>query len=98
MGACTPCGAEWGGAKLEHCTVCHETFTSTPAGDKHRTGGFANGSRRCRTPEEMLALGMGQNLRGYWVSSRQNTPDSLVQYGLESPGSNPATQPLGETA
>lgn len=84
MGGCRPCGSEWTGEKLEHCTVCHRTFTSTPAGDKHRTGSHVNG-RRCRTDEEMLALGMGQNKRGYWVSKRQDASSQPVQYDSESP-------------
>lgn len=54
------CGAAWSGTKIEHCTVCHKSFSSTAPGDMHRTGehGVTEGPnrRRCRTTEEMLEL------------------------------------------
>lgn len=52
------CGAVWSG-KAEHCMAkgCHQTFSSTPIGDRHRVGlhGVREGKnrRRCLTPEEM---------------------------------------------
>ena len=33
---CNVCQKTWTGMKMEHCTVCHETFNDTRAGDKHR--------------------------------------------------------------
>ncbi len=48
------------------CAGCREYFNSTAAFDKHRTGHGAE--RRCRTPEEMRAIGMSQNPQGWWVT------------------------------
>lgn len=90
---CRPCGAEWSGQKLEHCTLCHHTFTSTVAGDKHEVGSYAEGTRRCRTPDEMRAAGMGQNRRGHWVSKRQKGAIQPSQYDLESPTSATLAHP-----
>lgn len=42
MTTCTDCGKSWGGLKAEHCMACHETFTGTTAGDKHRRGEYPN--------------------------------------------------------
>jgi hypothetical protein len=56
--------------RAEHCTVCHETFTGSEAGDWHRTGahGVTTGPerRRCLTVAEMLALGMTRTAAGLW--------------------------------
>lgn len=41
------CGKSWGGLKPEHCMACHETFSGTAAGDKHRRGEYPN--RTCST-------------------------------------------------
>ena len=64
------CGAEWTGLRVEHCAACHETFTGTSAGDKHRTGehhlSVGPYRRRCLTPVEMAAKGMTRNSRGHW--------------------------------
>ena len=70
------CGAEWTGMKMEHCPECHETFTCTASGDKHRAGdhatGVGPGRRRCLTVEEMRAKGMATNGRGYWMTSARS--------------------------
>ena len=66
MTTCPPCGATWGGKRAEHCDSCHQTFSGTSAGDRHRVGDFNDGSRRCRTVREMLDLGMVRNSRGHW--------------------------------
>lgn len=52
-----------GGA--QHCAVCHETFSSTSAGDKHRVGPWT--ARRCLSPEEMQEAGLRRNSRGVWA-------------------------------
>lgn len=69
---CRTCGDRIVGKKLEHCPVCHETFTCTAAGDRHRVGrhGAVDGPhrRRCLTPEKMLDKGMTRNTRGRWTS------------------------------
>lgn len=66
------CGARWTGLRIEHCPECHETFTGTTAGDRHRTGDHAvsvgPNRRRCRNVVEMLGLGMVKNARGQWTN------------------------------
>lgn len=72
MSSCK-CGARWTGLKAEHCAACHETFSGTTAGDKHRTGDHAVSTgptrRRCLTADEMLAKGMTYltNAHGTWI-------------------------------
>ena len=79
MKATCHCGAEWGGMRTSHCTVCHETFNSDSAGDMHRTGDPALSTgpkrRRCRTEAEMLDLGMARNSLGRWITSPRPTTD-----------------------
>ena len=67
MSATCKCGASWTGKRIEHCDACHETFTGTSAGDKHRTGSYVPMERRCLSADEMRALGMEQNARGVWT-------------------------------
>jgi hypothetical protein len=66
------CGATWTGHRIEHCTVCHETFTGTTAGDKHRTGDHNESTgpdrRRCLSRAEMREKGMALNGRGQWTN------------------------------
>ena len=54
------CSAEWSGLRVEHCTGCHETFTGTEAGDRHRVVERVDGAgseiRRCLTVEEIRTL------------------------------------------
>lgn len=63
QGTCK-CGAHWSGQRMEHCPVagCHKTFSSSRAGDMHRTGDhavtFGPDRRRCRTADEMLKVGL----------------------------------------
>lgn len=69
---CTACGKSWGGLRAEHCTVCHETFSGTTAGDRHRTGDHAvfvgPDRRRCLTADEMRDKGLEQNTKGIWTN------------------------------
>lgn len=60
------CGRSWTGSRAEHCPACHETFTGTPSGDRHRVGDHGEGSRRCLTRGEMQISGMGTDERGAW--------------------------------
>lgn len=64
------CGATWSGHRIEHCPSCHETFTGTSAGDRHRVGDHALSKgpkrRRCLSVEEMSERGMTKNARGQW--------------------------------
>lgn len=66
------CGQSWTGLRIEHCTSCHETFTGTTSGDKHRVGehhiDVGPTRRRCLSPDQMRAKGMAQNTRGQWTN------------------------------
>lgn len=72
---CT-CGSEWSGNRIEHCADCHQTFTGTSAGDRHRTGDHAIDSgptrRRCLSIDEMRAKGMTTNERGVWTNGGES--------------------------
>ena len=71
------CGAWWTGLKVEHCVVCHQSFTGTNSADKHRVAvNFKldeNGRKvrlshhnRCLTEDEMREVGMTKNYFGLW--------------------------------
>jgi len=62
-----PCGATWTSKAAEHCSVCCETFSGTSAGDAHRVGSFAEGTRRCLDAAEMREAGLVLDSRGIWV-------------------------------
>jgi hypothetical protein len=51
------------------CGACGEYFNSVSAFDKHRTGEYSDGSRRCLTPTELTAKGWLHNARGLWITS-----------------------------
>jgi hypothetical protein len=74
IGSCG-CGARWAGENLCHCSVCHLTFMSVSGFDKHRVGPV--GQTRCRTPEELTAVGMEPNESGHWRKPRplETLPD-----------------------
>lgn len=50
------------------CQVCKQYFNSSGAFAKHRTGPFHK--RRCRTAEEMQAIGMVLPDHGFWIGQR----------------------------
>lgn len=56
MSASCNCGARWTGLRMEHCTVCHRTFSGTSTGDAHRVGEHGV-SRRCLTDAELTKKG-----------------------------------------
>lgn len=60
------CGRGVFGRRTEHCPECCESFRTTAAGDDHRTGRFSDGSRRCRTREEIRARGWELDDKGRW--------------------------------
>lgn len=68
-GALCGCGATWTGKRIEHCSApgCHQTFTGTRAGDKHRTGDYFPDTRRCLSAEEMVEAGFRRNRHGHWT-------------------------------
>lgn len=80
VGTCR-CGAAWTGFKIEHCSTCHESFSCTAAGDKHRVGdhavSFGPDRRRCLTETEMLARGMARNSKGVWMTPSQEARERL---------------------
>lgn len=53
------------------CQSCKQYFNSNTAFDKHRTGEHGR-NRRCRTVEEMTALGMLLNNAGFWITEKRN--------------------------
>lgn len=57
------------------CPTCSEFFNSNTAFEAHRVGPMR--ARRCLSPEEMIAKGMGKNAADYWVSLRwpEGKPD-----------------------
>ena len=63
---CHECDKIIHGLRPEHCTVCHETFASTKAGDRHRVGSFQPYARRCLTTGEMVDAKLEQDSHGYW--------------------------------
>lgn len=84
MTKCT-CDTTWTGLRIEHCLECHETFTGTTSGDRHRVGDHALTTgpdrRRCLTAEEMRGKGMTQNASGHWTNGgtspwSKETPDA----------------------
>jgi hypothetical protein len=51
------------------CQGCKQYFNSNSAFDKHRTGEHGV-NRRCRTPDELTALGMLVNHAGFWITEK----------------------------
>lgn len=51
------------------CGSCREYFNSNGAFEKHRTGQHGV-DRRCRTPEEMRAIGMILRPDGFWIGEK----------------------------
>lgn len=66
------CGATWGGLRTEHCAACHQTFTGTTSGDRHRVGDYNQRTgptrRRCLTVAEMETRGLERNAKGQWTT------------------------------
>jgi hypothetical protein len=56
------------GSAYCQCAVCLEYFNSDAAFTLHRKGDVDE--RYCLTDEAMLARGMAQNDRGYWVTHK----------------------------
>lgn len=46
--------------------MCHKSFYSDSASDKHRVGAYGV-DRRCLTTDEMLDKGMSLNRYGTWI-------------------------------
>lgn len=70
------CGAEWHGYRIEHCTLCHQTFSGTSIGDAHRVGPYESPEqRRCLTADEMAALGLWVETNPYGTDVWHGTPN-----------------------
>jgi len=59
-GARCACGAHWFGLKTCHCTMCHRTFTTVSAFDKHRDGQHPNDTRHCVDPATVGLIDAGR--------------------------------------
>jgi hypothetical protein len=58
-------------ASRNQCQGCKQYFNSNTAFETHRTGEHGV-NRRCRTPQEMTALGMLVNDAGFWITEKRN--------------------------
>lgn len=58
-GFCGDCRATFAG-RQSHCKVCHQTFAANRPGDNHRK------NLKCRSLEEMRAIGLWQDSEGIW--------------------------------
>ncbi|MFK0182025.1 hypothetical protein ACIQVR_39445 [Streptomyces xanthochromogenes] len=45
------CGKTWTGLRRAHCPICHETFNSDSAAEKHRRGNYGI-DRHCLPPAD----------------------------------------------
>lgn len=68
------CGAVWFGFRVEHCTLCHQTFSGETTGQAHRVGPF-NGKRRCRTAKELTRLGLWTETNEYGTEVWHGSPN-----------------------
>lgn len=74
------CGATWFGFRVQHCTVCHQTFSSETTGDAHRVGPFRQSvdepnRRHCLTPDELRALGLWTETNEYGTEVWHGSPN-----------------------
>lgn len=58
------------GRRGRECVGCESLFLGVPAFDSHRVGRHGI-DRRCATPDEMRAAGLGQDDRGVWVGASE---------------------------
>jgi hypothetical protein len=59
-GICGRCSTRWGGLNTAHCSVCHLTFTTQRASDRHRAGSHALDERRCLDPSTVGLVDAGR--------------------------------------
>jgi len=64
------------------CQGCKQYFNSNSAFDKHRTGEHGV-NRRCRTPDELTALGMLVNHAGFWITEKYDRDMVFDEEGQE---------------
>lgn len=71
------CGAYWFGFRIEHCQICHQTFSGSTTGDAHRVGPHDPiGSRRCLAPDELIGLGLWVETNKYGTDIWHGSPNS----------------------
>ena len=58
------------------CPTCNEYFTRNSVFDKHREGSFKDGTRRCLSTPEMMAIGMWEGPDGFWRGAKM--PDNAI--------------------
>lgn len=66
----------WPGGETCECSACGRFFSTTSNFDRHRVGGHDDNTRRCLTPDEMIAKGLFDR-GGVW---KQLPPERRV-YG-----------------
>lgn len=68
------------------CVVCGKSFNSPSAFDRHRVGDFGDKGRhrRCRTWQELRAMGWQVNGAGFWIE-RQRIDKPPVSVDRPSP-------------
>jgi hypothetical protein len=74
------------------CAACGKNFNSTSAFDRHRYGDYQlrGANRRCRTWQELRALGWTVNKAGFWIERpRLDAPPRSRD------DTTPATTPAG---
>lgn len=76
------------------CQVCKQYFNSSNAFTKHRTGDFNN--RRCRTPDEMRAMGMVLPDHGFWVTKLNHWRDYANAIHNQNRGADRDSVPASE--
>jgi hypothetical protein len=73
------CGATWFGHRIEHCTVCHQTFSGERTGMAHRVGQHdvweGPERRRCLSADELTALGLWAETNPYGTHVWHGTPN-----------------------
>lgn len=80
---CNKCGRDYPGSDRAggHCTGCHLSFRGNAGFDKHRTGSYDDG-RRCRTEDELTALGWSCSDDGNHIW-RLPPPAAPITYGTK---------------
>lgn len=70
------CGATWFGLRIEHCQMCHQTFSGSTTGDAHRVGPHdLPGQRRCLTAPELEGLGLWLETNAYGTAVWHGSPN-----------------------
>lgn len=58
------------GTRKCQCKLCGEYFNSDRGFTDHRVGQFMPNTRRCLTPEELIAKGWAKTDSGHWVTEK----------------------------